>query len=124
MSFLTRVIVTVIVFMGYSMWFPENLQMSGIGVAVLAALVLSFLNAVLRPIVMILSLPLLILTLGLGGFIINAAMLLLTSAIVGTSFHLSGFGSALLLALILTVVNMIVTDFMIRRKKDKEAQRN
>jgi putative membrane protein len=78
------------------------------GVAlVLVALVFGVVNLVVRPVVKLLSLPFLILSLGLLIFVINALMLLLTSAISGSldlGFHVDGFGTALVGALVVTVV--------------------
>ncbi len=68
-------------------------------------------NAVVKPIVKLLSLPFIILTLGLLIFVINAAMLLLTSWITGkldVQFHVDGFWAALLGSLVITVVGMLL----------------
>ena len=65
----------------------------------------------MKPVVKVLSFPLLILTLGLLTFVINALMLWLTSWITGkldVQFHVDGFWAALFGALIITVVGMII----------------
>jgi putative membrane protein len=76
------------------------------------ALIFGVVNAVIRPVIKILSLPLLILTLGLFTFVINALMLLLTSWL-SHKFHLdfsvSGFFSALLGALVISVVSFLIS---------------
>ena len=71
------------------------------------ALVLGILNAVLRPIMLLFSLPLLALTLGLFTFVINALLLYLVSWLV-KPFHVSSFGSAFWGALVISVVSMAV----------------
>ena len=63
------------------------------GILVLASLVFSLVNTLVRPIVILLALPAVILTLGVGLLFVNALMLLLTDAIVG-SFEVSGFWTA------------------------------
>ena len=71
------------------------------------ALLLTLVNAVVRPIVAFLSFPLYLLTLGLMFFVVNALMLLLTGELaemLDFGFTLEGFGSALLGALLVTVV--------------------
>ncbi len=74
---------------------------------VIAGAVLGALNALVRPIVMILALPLIILTLGIGLLIVNAAMLLLTAHIVhGIQF--SGFGAVVYATLLISLVNWLV----------------
>lgn len=78
------------------------------GAALLAAAVLGIVNAVIRPVLLILTLPLNILTLGLFTFVINAAMLLLVShAIAG--FRVNGFGTALLGSIILSFISMVLS---------------
>ncbi|MEO5804170.1 MAG: phage holin family protein [Verrucomicrobiota bacterium] len=74
-----------------------------------AALILGILNAILRPLLMLLSLPLLIFTLGLFTLVINAMLLLLASWLVGEShFHVSGFWPAFFGALIISLVSLVL----------------
>lgn len=76
---------------------------------IIAALVLGILNAILRPLLLLLSLPLLVFTLGLFTLVINALLLLLVSRLVGEShFHVEGFGSAFLGALIISIVSLVL----------------
>lgn len=88
------------------------------------ALIFGVLNAVIRPVLFILSLPFLIVTLGLFTFVLNAFMLWLTSAtsdLFGLRFDVDGFGAAFLGALIVTVVSfglsLVVGDDRRRRKE-------
>ncbi|HET6299056.1 MAG TPA: phage holin family protein [Kribbella sp.] len=77
----------------------------------IVAAIFGVVNAVVKPVVKLLSLPFIILTLGLLLFVINALMLLLTSWITGkldVQFHVNGFGAALLGALVITVVGMLL----------------
>src|SRR4029079_3577020 len=81
----------------------------------LVALVFGVLNAVVRPILKLLTCPLIVLTLGLFTFVINAVMLWLTSAVsesLGLGFHVDGFGSAFLGALVVTVVSVLLSVFV------------
>ena len=76
------------------------------------ALVFGVLNAVIRPILFILTLPFFIVTLGLFTFVLNAFMLWLTSAtsdLFDLRFHVDGFGAAFLGALIVTVVSFALS---------------
>jgi putative membrane protein len=77
----------------------------------IVAAIFGIVNAIVKPVVKVLSFPLLILTLGLLTFVINAVMLLLTSWITGkldVQFHVDGFWAALFGALIISVVGMII----------------
>jgi putative membrane protein len=73
----------------------------------LAALVLGLINAILRPVLVILTLPLTLVTLGLFIFVINALLVLLTSAIV-PGFEVRSFWWALLFSLLFSVVSLIL----------------
>ena len=74
-----------------------------------ATLLLGLLNSFVRPILMLLSLPLLIFTLGLFTIVINAALLLIVSALLGREhFHVDGFWSAFWGALIISVVSLLL----------------
>ncbi|MFT0848787.1 phage holin family protein [Actinomycetaceae bacterium L2_0104] len=82
---------------------------------ILAGVVLALVNMLIRPIVMILSLPLYILTLGLFFVVVNAAMLGLASWITGifaVGFHVNGFWAALLGGIVIGIVNVIVDLFL------------
>jgi putative membrane protein len=72
-----------------------------------ATLVLGILNSVLRPLLMLLSLPLLILTLGLFTFVINAGLLCLVSKLL-PRFHVDGFWTAFWGALIISLITLFL----------------
>ncbi|MER6139351.1 phage holin family protein [Streptomyces sparsogenes] len=75
---------------------------------ILVALVFGLVNAVVKPVVKLLAFPLFILTLGLITLVINALMLLLTSWLAGKldlAFHVEGFGTAVIGALIVSIVS-------------------
>lgn len=72
------------------------------------AVVLGVINAVLRPIIFILTLPINILTLGLFSFVIMGLMVYLASAIV-PGFHVSNFGWAVLFAIVVALINFFLT---------------
>lgn len=79
------------------------------------ALVFGVLNAVIRPILFVLTLPFLLVTLGLFTFVLNAFMLWLTSAtsdLFGLQFHVDGFRAAFVGALIVTVVSFALSLFV------------
>src|ERR1700682_3547728 len=76
------------------------------------ALLFGLLNALVRPVLTLLTCPLLILTLGLFTFVINAVILLLTSALsekLGIGFSVSGFWAAFLGALVVSIVSILLS---------------
>jgi putative membrane protein len=83
----------------------------------IVALIFGLVNAVIRPILILLALPLEIITLGLFIFVINAFMLLLTSWIaqgMGLGFRVDKFLAALLGALIISVVSFVLSRALTR----------
>jgi putative membrane protein len=81
------------------------------------ALIFGVINVTIRPIVVFLTLPLTIVTLGLFIFVVNALMLMLTSRIaraLDLGFRVEDFGAALLGALVISVVSFVLSRFFIR----------
>ena len=89
---------------------------------ILAALVLAVVNAVIRPIVILLTLPFTIITLGLFIFIINAALFYGVSLLL-PGFHLADFGSALLGSIVVSLTSGIGTAFIGRRGRVERLER-
>ncbi len=77
------------------------------GIAILVALVLSLLNMLVKPLLVILTLPVTILTLGLFLLVINALIIMLASSLI-TGFDVDGFWWALLFSLLLSVLHSIL----------------
>jgi len=73
-----------------------------------AALLLGILNSVLKPIITFLALPLLVLTLGLFMFVINALLLYFVGFLLSPYFSVDTFGSAFLGALIISIVSVVL----------------
>lgn len=117
MTYFQRLVVNTLTFISLAVLLPNGMfHVESIWTAVIASFVLSILNGFVKPILTILSLPLTFLTLGLFAFVINAAMLKLTSTFVGAAnFGFSSFGVALLVAVIMSLVNVIVTDYNMRK---------
>jgi putative membrane protein len=94
----------------------------GEGATLVAALILGVLNAIIRPILLLLTLPINLLTLGLFTFVINAIMLKATAGLMGDHFNIHGFWPALLGAIIMAIVggllNWLVKDAWERRGED------
>ncbi len=80
-------------------------------VAIIASIVLAILNAVVRPIIMVLTLPINVVTLGLFTLVINGFILWLTSKVID-GFVVPGFGTAILAALVLSIVSFVVNFFI------------
>ncbi|WP_226036029.1 phage holin family protein [Aquibacillus saliphilus] len=90
----------------------DSFQLDGFGTAILASFILSILNVIVRPILVVLTLPITIVSLGLFLFIINAITLMITQAVIGSSFVISGFGIAILAAIILSILNLLLSQLV------------
>jgi putative membrane protein len=84
-----------------------GIEMKNFGTALVAALVLAFVNALIKPILILLTLPINLLTLGLFILVINALMFWLVSAIV-KGFYISGFWPAFLAALFFSIFSLVL----------------
>lgn len=83
-----------------------------VGIVLLVALVFGLVNAIVKPIVKLISLPLYILTLGLFTLVVNALMLMLTAWITEQTtwgLRIDNFGTAVIGALIVSVVSMVLS---------------
>jgi len=90
----------------------ESIYLEGFFSAVLAVMILAFVNAFIRPIFLLLTLPLTIMTLGLFTLVINAALFKLTSVLV-PGFHVGGFWSALGGAVIYSILVLLINIFLL-----------
>jgi len=84
---------------------------SKLSILLVAALIFSVVNAVIRPLVVLLSLPAIVLTLGLFTLVINAFMLYLVTVIY-PRFHLRSFWTAVLATVVVWIVNYLLTELL------------
>jgi len=98
-----------------------------------ASLLLGILNAVLRPIIMMLTLPLVILTLGFFMLVINACLLYFVGFMLRPHFYVDGFGAAFWGALIISLVAVVLNTLtgtgssrvkLTRRRRPRDSDRN
>ena len=93
--------------LGLTAWVLPGVRIDGLVPLLVAALVLGFLNAVLKPILVVLTLPITVLTLGLFYFVLNAILFALGATLV-PGFVVDGFGWALLGALLMGVISLLI----------------
>lgn len=85
-----------------------GIQIDGTGTLVAAALLLGIVNAVVRPLALLFTLPITVLTLGLFLLVVNAAMFGLVAALLD-DFHVAGFGAALLGSLVVSLTSWVAS---------------
>jgi len=112
MNMIIKWFVSSIVIFAAAYVFP-GISVDNYKIAIVAAVVLGLINLIIKPIVVILTLPINILTLGLFTFIINAGLVLLAAYLV-SGFSVVSFWWALLLSLVLSIVNISLKN----KKKD------
>ena len=109
-GFLLRLFVVALGLWLASEWVP-GIEVKGLGTLLGAALLLGIVNAVVRPLLVLLTLPITVLTLGLFLLVINAAMLELV-AWMFDNFTIAGFGSALLGSIVVSLTGWVASYFI------------
>jgi putative membrane protein len=104
--FQTWIITTLAVLVAVNVVPGIHIQDNNLWIPFVASLVLGILNAFIRPILMLIALPLLVLTLGLFTLVINMLLLYLVGALLKPHFVVDSFGSALVGSLIISVVSV------------------
>ena len=110
MGILINWIVSALVIVSIAYVLP-GVHVAGFSTALVVALVLGIINAFLKPVLIILTLPINILTLGLFTFVINAVLILLVSKLV-PGFIVDGFLWAFVFGIILSIANTFVHTFL------------
>lgn len=109
-GFVLRLLVVALGLWLASAWVP-GIEVKGVGTLLGAALLLGVVNAIVRPLLVILTLPITVLTLGLFLLVINAAMLGLV-AWMFDSFTITGFGAALLGSIVVSLTGWLASYFI------------
>ena len=111
MRFLVRVLLNALA-IGAAAWLVPGVQLAGPVPAVIAGVLLGFVNALVRPVLILLTLPFTLLTLGFFLFVVNAICFALTAALV-PGFDLSGVFAAFFGALVVTLVSWVVNALVV-----------
>lgn len=91
-----------------------------IGTLLVVALIFGLINALLKPLFIVLSCPLIVLTLGLFALVVNGLMLLITDALAGGRFTVDGLGWAILGGLVVGAISGILEGVLGLDEKDRE----
>ncbi|MBY7144100.1 phage holin family protein [Virgibacillus sp. NKC19-3] len=90
----------------------DSFQLEGFGTALLASFILSILNVIVKPILVLFTLPITIFTLGLFLFVINAITLMITQALMDASFVIEGFGTAVIASIVISIINLLLNSLV------------
>jgi putative membrane protein len=110
MKFIARLLITALALILVTYIIP-GIVVSGFYPAIIAAFILGIMNAIVRPILVILTLPITILTLGIFIFVINASIFLFVASFVD-GFSVSGFVPALLGSILVSIISGIMHKFV------------
>jgi putative membrane protein len=99
---------------GIAAYLIPGITVSGFFSALLVALFLGIVNTLVRPFLILITLPITILTLGLFAFVINAALVLLASRVVH-GFEVRGFWTAMLFSIVLSIIQFILNKIFTAR---------
>jgi putative membrane protein len=119
MRFLARLLLNGIAII-ITTYLVPGLHVAGPGAAVLAGVFLGFINAIVRPVLLFLTFPITLITLGLFIFVINALCLLLTAYIV-PGIQIDTFGAAVIGALSVSIISWILSAVLVGKKEKKSA---
>ena len=111
MLFIFRLIINMVAILIISYLFPKMIRVDGFLAALVAAFLLGIVNTIVRPILVFLTFPITLVTLGLFLLVINGLMLWLVSALV-RGFHVSDFWGAVLGSILISIVSWILSRFL------------
>ena len=110
MNLIIRILVTAFIVLLLAN-FLGGVSVDGFGTSIIVAIVLGLLNLIVKPLMVLLTLPVTLLTLGLFLFVINAVIILLCSELVG-GFHVASFWTALLFSILLSVLQSVMSGLL------------
>ena len=110
MNVIVRILVTAFIVLLLAN-FLGGVSVDGFGTSIIVAIVLGLLNLIVKPLMVLFTLPVTLLTLGLFLFVINAVIILLCSELVG-GFHVASFWTALLFSILLSILQSVMSGLL------------
>ncbi|MGV8994070.1 MAG: phage holin family protein [Flavobacterium sp.] len=110
MNVIVRILVTAFIVLLLAN-FLGGVTVDGFGTSIIVAIVLGLLNLIVKPLMVLFTLPVTLLTLGLFLFVINAVIILLCSELVG-GFHVASFWTALLFSILLSILQSVMSGLL------------
>lgn len=116
---LLSILVNSITLIAVSGLFPDSFYIASIQTAILASLILSILNVLVKPLLIIITLPVTILSMGLFLLVINGITLGMAAYLIGPDFNISGLGTATLAAIIISILNYAIQKVFVKPLSEK-----
>ena len=114
MSFWKDTLIDTCIFIAIAGFFPGMFHVSSLWIAFIAAILTGLLNRFVKPLLVLISLPITIFTFGLFYIVLNTFILQLTSWALSPAFEFSSFWSSMLVAVIISIVNMIINGRVVK----------
>ncbi len=121
MHFVIRLVINALALLAISYMHAFGIHVDGVGSALIVALVLGLANAIVRPILLVISCPLIILSLGLFTFVINGLIFYFIEKVV-PGFHVPGVWAAIWGAILMSVISWAIS-LVIREPESDESPR-
>ncbi|ABS23904.1 phage holin family protein [Bacillus cytotoxicus] len=99
---------------------PDAFYIENIQTAIIASIILAILNVVVKPFLILITLPITVLTFGFFLIIINAITLKITDSLLGDAFNISGFGVAIIAAICISILNMLIDKVIVEPLSEKK----
>lgn len=123
-TFILRILTNAIALVVTAALLPGITVTNDLGPLLIVALILTIVNALVRPIMILLTCPFVILTLGLFILVVNAFALQIAASLAGDNFMIDGFGWALSGGIIMAIVNMVLESIVgLDEDKPDQAQK-
>jgi putative membrane protein len=110
MNFIIRLLITAAVAYGLSMILSPHIRIDSYSSALIFVLILGILNAIVKPILILLTLPITILTLGIFLLVINVLMVILADKFI-SGIYIDGFLWAFIFGILLSVLSSVINDW-------------
>lgn len=123
MKFIAKLVISTLAVI-ITTWFLSGVTITGLNdtdkflTALMVAVVLAFLNAIVKPILVFLTIPITVVTLGLFYLVLNALIIIFADKLV-SGFHVNGFFTALLFSIILSIVTGVLEFFLGARDNEE-----
>ncbi|WP_129730013.1 MULTISPECIES: phage holin family protein [Bacillaceae] len=119
-SIISNSIVLIVIAGIFKILVPSSFYIENVTTAVAASIVLALLNAFIKPLLIVVTLPITVVTFGLFLIVINAITLKIADSLLGASFDIKGFGTAVAVAVCISVLNMLIDKVIVEPLSRKD----
>ncbi|MFP3125197.1 phage holin family protein [Ectobacillus funiculus] len=119
-SIISNSIVLIVIAGIFKILVPSSFYIENVTTAIAASIVLALLNAFIKPLLIVVTLPITVVTFGLFLIVINAITLKIADSLLGASFDIKGFGTAVAVAACISVLNMLIDKVIVEPLSRKD----